>query len=670
MNKVIFVGIVIVGLTLVNMQQAYNSSGNPPNSNTSAPGDGSCGGCHGGNNNPNNIGGFLQFNFNNNNQSYLLSQTYTITVTNSGTNGANTRRGFQATVLNSSNSFVGTFAENSASVAIANANGRSYVEHVSASSSVSSWTFEWTAPNTNVGDVTFYVASITGNGSGSSGDILYVDTFIIRAPIAVPAPVADFTVNDNAVCRSESVTFTSTSTGNIATLNWNFGLDASPSTAIGTGPHTVSYSSSGNKTISLTASGSGGNDTETKTNFITINSLPNANAGNDVSICLGKSTTLNASGGTNYQWNNSNTLSATNIDNPTASPTVNTTYTVTVTDANGCTASDNVLVTVNNLPNADASDDVTICLGGTTELFASGGTIYQWSNAASLDNANVANPFANPTVTTSYTVTVTDNNGCSATDNVSVIVANSLIVSITNDTSICEGNPITLLASGGNSFSWSPANSLNNSNIANPVASPTITTSYTVNISDGVCNDTARVLISVDETFTANVSNDTFASINGAPVEIPLFASGGDSYTWSPATGLSDANISNPIFNTSAFASLPNISDTVISYTVIITKGACIEVDTVNIALTITISLSETFNENNIKVYPNPTKDFIFIEMGTFQDNYELLDAYGKRILVQSINETSMNLSGFPNGLYFIKLNNNNQSVFRKVVKY
>jgi hypothetical protein len=79
-----------------------------------------------------------------------------------------------------------------------------------------------------------------------------------------------------------------------------------------------------------------------------VNALPVANAGNDVTICLNGSTTLNATGGVSYQWTPATGLSNPSIANPVASPTVTTVYAVTVTDVNGCTDADSVTVNVFN----------------------------------------------------------------------------------------------------------------------------------------------------------------------------------------------------------------------------------------------------------------------------------------------------------------------------------
>lgn len=83
-------------------------------------------------------------------------------------------------------------------------------------------------------------------------------------------PIANFTTNKTSACTSEEISLSSSSEGIITSYNWDFGTNANPSTANGSGPHTVSYSSLGNKTIELTVSGPGGTDTKTITDYITI----------------------------------------------------------------------------------------------------------------------------------------------------------------------------------------------------------------------------------------------------------------------------------------------------------------------------------------------------------------------------------------------------------------
>jgi len=144
---------------------------------------------------------------------------------------------------------------------------------------------------------------------------------------------------------------------------------------------------------------------------VTENQLPTPNITGNTEFCAGGSTELDAGGGyTTYLWSddsNGQTLIVAEAG----------TYTVTVTDANGCTATDEITVTVNPLPDADAGNDKAICLGDNINLTATGGIIYQWNNGAFGSTITVS-----PVATTTYTVTVTDVNGCTDSDSVTITV--------------------------------------------------------------------------------------------------------------------------------------------------------------------------------------------------------------------------------------------------------
>lgn len=309
-------------------------------------------------------------------------------------------------------------------------------------------------------------------------------------------------------------------------------------------------------TTTYTVLVSNGACTATDQVVVTVNSAT-ANAGNDVTICNGSFTQLNASGGSSYAWTPATALSNSTIANPTANPTSTTTYTVVVTN-NGCTATDQVTVTVNTA-NAVASADQSICAGGSTTLFASGGGTYSWSPSTGLNNANIANPTASPIATTTYVVTVTIN-GCTASDNVTITV-NNVIANAGSDQTICLGSNTQLSANGGSSYSWTPSTGLNNSNIANPTATPTATTTYTVLVSSNGCTATDQVTINVNSV-NASAGSNTNICVGSST---QLLATGGTSFAWTPATGLSNPNIANPIAS----------PGTTTTYSVTVTNGNC-----------------------------------------------------------------------------------------------
>ena len=287
----------------------------------------------------------------------------------------------------------------------------------------------------------------------------------------------------------------------------------------------------------------------------------------DQTVCSGERATLNASAGVSYSWFPVTGLNTSTIANPTASPSTTTTYTVTVTNQEGCTATDAITVTVANLPTANAGIDQTICSGSSAQLSASGGTSYQWIPSTGLSNANIANPVATPTSTITYLVIIDNGNNCASTDEVTITVANNLSVSLGNDVIVCPEENYTLSASGGSNYNWSPASGLDNASSPTPTANITTTTTYCVTVTDANgCQGTDCITIEVDnicegedigeESNSGETINpciigpavvacpDKFMCPNG---QAQLVVNGGIRWEWSPATGLDDPFSSNPI---------------------------------------------------------------------------------------------------------------------------
>jgi gliding motility-associated-like protein len=166
-------------------------------------------------------------------------------------------------------------------------------------------------------------------------------------------------------------------------------------------------------------------------------------AGPDQTICNGGCATLtgNAVGATSYSWAViPGNIPAGNTATIVPCPTVTTTYVVTA-QSPSCAGTDTVVVNVTNMSTASAGPDDSVCVGNCTTLQGSGGVSYSWAPAAAITGpANIANPQACPTVTTVYTVTVTDANGCIGTDQCTVYVAPTVLsLNITPTNPSCFG---------------------------------------------------------------------------------------------------------------------------------------------------------------------------------------------------------------------------------------
>jgi hypothetical protein len=290
---------------------------------------------------------------------------------------------------------------------------------------------------------------------------------------------------------------------------------------------------------------------------VVVNPLPAANAGTDITINQGDSTTLTASGGGTYLWNTGETTASINVG-----PNSTTTYSVIVTQ-NGCEAADEVIVTVNSTSvAANAGTDQTICEGESAILIASGGTDYLWNTGETTASITV-----NPTTTTTFSVTVSDGASSDA-DNVTVIVNPLPIADAGTDQTLCEGENTTLTASGGDSYLWSTGETTQSINV-----SPTTTTTYTVIATQNNCDAADDVQVVVNPLPTANAGTDI--TINQGD-STTLTASGGGTYLWNTGETTASINVS------------PNSTTT---YSVIVTQNGCEATDEVIVIVNTTTTI-------------------------------------------------------------------------------
>ncbi|CAH0152986.1 hypothetical protein SRABI27_00570 [Pedobacter sp. Bi27] len=212
--------------------------------------------------------------------------------------------------------------------------------------------------------------------------------------------------------------------------------------------------------------------------------------------------------------------------------------------------SEPIKVTVNPLPTATAENFGPVCIGNTIQLNASGGISYKWYGPdgqflSAERNPTIAN--ATKAMEGTYTVQVTAN-GCTspATTTVEVLAP---IIPITNiqTATICGGKSVQLEASGGSTYLWRPSKGLSDPQIANPIASPTETTIYTVQVSDGRCSAEAEITINVNKNVTADAGADQ-TIVTGQSAILNGKVSGDDfTYFWTPSDYLDDPTKLNPI---------------------------------------------------------------------------------------------------------------------------
>ncbi len=217
-------------------------------------------------------------------------------------------------------------------------------------------------------------------------------------------------------------------------------------------------------------------------------------------ICVGDSVMLTAGGGNTYNWIPATGLSSTTGDSTIAYPTGTTTYTINYV-AGKCKGYDTAIVNVVQKPIPKTTPVQAICIGSSITLNASGGTNYTWSPPATLNNDSIANPVATPTVTTTYTVMVS-NRACAIKDSETIIVNTKPVIAACCNTTLDEGqsvalslNPIT----NGDTYNWTPNSGLTCNTCADPTASPDVTTNYYVTITDSAgCTTTDTVTIDIN----------------------------------------------------------------------------------------------------------------------------------------------------------------------------
>ncbi|MCB0430645.1 MAG: gliding motility-associated C-terminal domain-containing protein [Flavobacteriales bacterium] len=391
-------------------------------------------------------------------------------------------------------------------------------------------TYSW-SPSTGLSDpnianpkafpsvTTTYV--LTASNSYNCTDIDSVTIYV--NPLPQPTITAS---GDSSLCQGEQLTL---STQSFASYLWSSGNTTSSIISDTTGTFTVTVVDT-----------NGCTNTSASYSMI-VHPLPTVSAGTDTSLCIGDTIQLNASGATNYAWTPSTGLSSTTIANPLAHPVSTIKYYLTGTDSvTTCLSKDTIMVTVNALPVITASNDTSICPGDTAQLHATGGTQYLWTPSGTLDDNTSSDPKAGPAATTTYYLTVTDNNQCSRTENVKVTVYQkpAPVISPAGPIDKCEGESVTLTCNTFPNYLWS-----------NGSTSKSITTdssgTYNVTVTDSkTCSNTSsNVVVTIHPLPVVDAGmNDTICKGDS----IQLNATGADSYSWSPGTGLSSTKISNP----------------------------------------------------------------------------------------------------------------------------
>ncbi len=569
-RKIVIFTFLITGILFLAFSGSHPTG---PAGYTGAPGDGVCSQCHG--SQSSSINGVITVN--GLPATVSPNTTYNLTVTNTVTSGNPVRTGFQVVALNDANNAnAGDMTNNSANSSLKTASGKEYFGHQPAvmfmGNTMVSWDVDWTSPATNM-DVTFYGVANFANGSGSGGDrIKFVQETttvtgsgnMLSCSIANDVGVSCFGVEDGS---AEVVVSGGQSPYNYL---WDNGEVTAIAVNLSGGTHTVMVTDDTNMTCTETVFIP--EPTEITT---TINT-------SDVS-CLGASdgsATITPSGGVpNYSYNWSIPASGNSINNVPAG-----TYFATVTDATNCTTMLEVTIggptAVEIITNTENNVSCNGADDGVIDVSGAGGTpgySFMWSNG---DNS----PTTANLAPGDYTVIVTDQNMCSASQTYTiteptVLTANTTVV----DESAAGANDgsATVEGMGGTplyNYLWSTGS-------VTPTINNLAPDTYTVVVTDdNLCQTTATVVVNpggCNLSLTATATNVPCHGESSGTID--LVVTGGSAST---QFAWDNGAISEDLVN------VP-VGD----YTVVVTDGPCEETLSISITQPDSIQVDHTVQD-------------------------------------------------------------------------
>ncbi|OFX68106.1 MAG: hypothetical protein A2X12_09775 [Bacteroidetes bacterium GWE2_29_8] len=281
---------------------------------------------------------------------------------------------------------------------------------------------------------------LTIDQSICSKNMISTDSFYIKDYTKLTETLS----NDQFLCSGKSVNLISSLTGGYPPyfFKWSNGENKDKTTHTS---DTITVSPATTTTYFVTASDACGKSIQ-DTVVITVAS-GTISMSDDTTICKGSAATLIAYEGTNLSWSTSPIKTTSSI---VESPLVDTKYTITFTDKNGCTGTDEVNVKVNNVPTVTAQLDKTqICIGNPVTLSAIGASTYIWTATPTATISNIASQSITPLDNTTYKVTGTDNNGCTNTSSASIIVDKGVTADFTIDKKqVCNPDSVIVKYTG------------------------------------------------------------------------------------------------------------------------------------------------------------------------------------------------------------------------------
>ena len=467
-----------------------------------------------------------------------------------------------------------------------------------------------------IATTTYTVTGTASNGCTNTGTVLVTVN---------PLPTITALASQTTVCAGTQIT-----------LNGNGGVSYSWNNGVTNG---VAFTPTANTTYTVTGTGLNG-CTKNATVAIVVNSLPTITAvASETTVCAGTPVTLNGNGGNSYSWDNGV------IDGMAFVPAVTGTYTVTGTNSSGCINTANVGVTVNPNPTISVTaSDEEVCAGSQVTLSGNGAITYTWNNGVMDGIAFV------PGVSSNYTVTGIDINGCENSTSVYVTVHEipNVVANVT-DNEICEGQNVVFYGSGAQSYTW-------NNSIVNGI-SAVLSSSGTfevIGIDGNGCTNSDEVEVIVNATPSISLGVDTTICASNAPLELGVDETFAD-YNW----------------NNGASTSTIQVNQTG-SYSLTVTAAnGCTDSDEILVIIDPCLGVEE--QSNSINIYPNPTNGSVIMNFGKeiSKGQIKLFDAQGRLVLEDEINgeNHSLEISSFASGIYTVVLVDGQAIMQARIIK-
>jgi hypothetical protein len=447
---------------------------------------------------------------------------------------------------------------------------------------------------------------------------------------------------------------------------------------------------------------------------IAQNTLPVVAIGADTAICNGNALMLDAGHpGSSYAWSNTSTTQTTSV-------TTAGTYSVLVTDANGCKGTDTIAVAINALPVVNLGADVTQCAGTVTLDAANTGSSFMWNNLTTAQTLTAA-------ATGTYSVAVTNINGCTSADSVNVTInplpvvnlgsdmvqcggsltldagnpgfthlwydsstgqtltvyaTNTISVAVTNpltgcmstdtvtitfnqypivnlgpDVTQCAGSVMLNAGNAGASFVWNTAATTQTINAS--ASGP-----YVVNVTSGGCTSSDTVMITIHPLPVVGFPAIAPICLQGGAISLNATPAGG---TFTGGAGLSGSTFDPMISNVGSHPVLYTFTD----------ANSCSNSVTQTINVADCTGIDEIEGLSGVEVYPNPTSGMFSIAVlnANFKVlNISITDIQGKEVFnfsdknIAGDYNKQIDLEGLAKGIYYIRLNTAEEISIKKLI--